>query len=134
MTNTPHLRVAALPTKPLLIWDGECDFCRLWIERWREMTHGEIDYATSQEIATRFPEIPGEQFQKSVVFIDQAGEVFVAAEAIYRSLQGRSSKRWMSWSYDRIPGFAAVSEIAYRFIARHRRFSSAITRLLWGNR
>ena len=39
----------------------------------------------------------------------------------------------MSWSYDRIPGFAAISEIVYRFIARHRTFSSAITRLLWGN-
>src|ERR1017187_219810 len=133
MTNAPHLRVAAPPPRPLLIWDGECLFCRLWIERWREMTHGDIDYATSQEIAERFPGIPSEQFQKSVVFIDTDGEVFVAAEAVYRSLQCRSSKRWMSWSYDRIPGFAAISEIAYRFIARHRRLSSAVTRLLWGN-
>ncbi len=133
MTNAPHLRVVAPPPKPLLIWDGECRFCRLWIERWREMTHGDIDYATSQEIAERFPGIPSEQFQKSVVFIDTDGEVFVAAEAVYRSLQCRSSKRWMSWSYDRIPGFAAISEIAYRFIARHRRLSSAVTRLLWGN-
>jgi predicted DCC family thiol-disulfide oxidoreductase YuxK len=134
MTNASHLRVAASPPKPLLIWDGECDFCRLWIERWREMTGDEIDYATSQEIAARFPEIPSEQFRKSVVFIDQNGEVFVAAEAVYRSLQCRSSKRWMSWSYDRIPGFAAISEIAYRFIACHRGFSSAVTRWLWGNK
>ena len=128
-----NTRVTNPPPKPLLIWDGECHFCRLWIERWREMTHGEIDYATSQEIAARFPEIPSEQFQKSVVLIDQDGEVFVAAEAVYRSLRYRSSKKWMSWSYDRIPGFAAISEIAYRFVARHRTFSSAITRLLWGN-
>jgi lipase maturation factor 1 len=133
MTNVSHLRVAALPQKPLLIWDGDCHFCRLWIERWRAMTQGEIDYATSQEVAVRFPEIPSEQFQKSVVFIDQDGEVSVAAEAVYRSLQCRSSKKWMSWSYDHIPGFAIFSEIAYRFIARHRKFSSAVTRLLWGN-
>src|SRR5207302_10267787 len=31
-----------------------------------------------------------------------------------------------------IPGFAAVSELGYNFIARHRGFASAITQLLWG--
>jgi len=32
-----------------------------------------------------------------------------------------------------VPGFAEVSELAYRFIARHRKVGSAVTRLLWGN-
>ena len=41
-----------------MIWDGECHFCRRWIERWREITAGEVEYATYQEIADRFPEIP----------------------------------------------------------------------------
>src|ERR1700730_6723577 len=133
MAPPPPLRVSNPPPKPLLIWDGDCDFCRLWIERWRAITGGEIDYASYQEVSERFPEIAREQFQKSVVFIDKDGEVFFAAEAVYRSLRCRSSRKWMSWSYDRIPGFAAVSEIAYGFIARHRTFSSAVTRLLWGN-
>ena len=44
------------------------------------MTHGEIDYATSQEIAARFPEIPGEQFQKSVVFIDSDDNIIVSSD------------------------------------------------------
>ncbi|MEY2542445.1 MAG: hypothetical protein QOI22_2047 [Verrucomicrobiota bacterium] len=131
MANEPHLRVAARPPRPLLIWDGDCHFCRLWIERWREITRGEIDYATSQEVADRFPEIPRDQFGKSVVFIDKDGEVFFAAEAVYRSL--RASRKWLSWSYDRIPGFAAISEIGYKIIARNRGLSSALTRLLWGN-
>ena len=126
-----EIRVSNPPSKPLFIWDRDCHFCRLWIERWHEMTRGEIDYAASQEVAARFPEIPRDQFQKSVVLIDKDGQVFFAAEAVYRSLQCRS--KWMSWSYDRIPGFAALSEIAYGFVARHRGFSSAVTRLLWGN-
>src|ERR1700726_1320023 len=133
MNDSLHPRVASPPSKPLMIWDGDCHFCRLWIERWREITGGEVEYATYQEAADRFPEIPREQFQKSVVLIDKDGEVFFAAEAVYRSLRCRSSKRWMSWAYDRIPGFAAISEILYGFIARHRSFSSAVTRLLWGN-
>ena len=116
-----------------MIWDGECHFCRLWIERWREITGGEVDYATYQEAAARFPEISREQFQHAVAFIDQEGKVFFAAEAVYRSLRCRSSRKWLAWSYDHVPGFASVSETVYKFIARHRNFGSAITRLLWGS-
>ena len=128
-----HPRVSNPPPKPLLIWDGDCHFCRLWIERWQVITRGEVDYATYQEMADRFPEIPREQFQKSVVFVDKDGEVFFAAEAVYRSLRYRSSRKWLLWSYDRVPGFAAFSEIAYKIVARNRGFGSSITRLLWGN-
>jgi len=133
MANEPHLHVAAPPPKPLLIWDGDCHFCRLWIERWQVITRGEVDYATYQELTDRFPEIPKGQFQKSVVFVDKDGEVFFAAEAVYRSLRYRSSRKWLSWSYDRVPAFAALSEIAYKIVARNRGFGSSITRLLWGN-
>ena len=127
------LRVSHPPTKPLLMWDGECAFCRLWIERWREITAGKADYATYQEAAHRFPEIPAEQFKRAMALIEPDGETFFAAEAVYRSLRYRPSRRWMAWSYDRVPGFAAISEIAYRFIAGHRGLGSTFTRLLWGN-
>src|SRR6184192_343270 len=127
-----HLRVSNPPSKPLMIWDGECHFCRRWIERWREITAGEVDYATYQEAADRFPEIPLEQFQRAVAFIEPDGKTFFAAEAVYRSLACRSSRKWMAWSYDQVPGFAAISEIAYGFIARHRKVGSAFTRVLWG--
>ena len=125
-------RVSNLPPKPLLIWDGECHFCRRWIERWRVITGTEVDYAPYQEIAQRFPEIPREQFQRSVAYIDRNGQVFVAAAAVYRSLRCCRSKKWLWWSYQHIPGFATVSELAYRAIAANRPFASAMTRLLWG--
>jgi len=132
MPNKSRIRVASPPAKPLLIWDGECDFCRLWVERWREITAGRIDYATYQKAAERFPEIPANQFTSAMAFIEPDGDVFFAAEAVYRSLACRFSREWLAWSYDYVPGFAAVSETGYRFIARHRGFASAVTRLLWG--
>jgi lipase maturation factor 1 len=132
MTNERHTRVANPTSKPLLIWDGECDFCRLWIERWRVITAGHVDYATYQEVADHFPEIPRDDFKRAMAFIEPDGETFSAAEAVYRSLRYRSSKKWLAWSYDHVPGFAAVSELAYKLIARHRKFASAVTRLLWG--
>src|SRR5216117_314771 len=132
MTNQLHLRVSNPPPKPLMIWDGECHFCKRWVERWREITAGEVDYATYQEAAHQFPEIPIEQFKRAVALIEPDGEAFLAAEAVYRSLRYRSSRKWLTWSYDHIPGFAAVSETAYKFIARHRGLGSTVTRLLWG--
>jgi lipase maturation factor 1 len=116
-----------------MIWDGECHFCKRWIERWREITAGKVDYATYQEAAARFPEIPIERFKRAVAFIEPDGEAFFAAEAVYRSLRYRSSRKWLAWSYDHVPGFAGISEAAYKFIARHRSLGSTFTRLLWGN-
>jgi hypothetical protein len=58
--------------------------------------------------------------------------VFFAAEAVYHSLRHRPSRKWLAWSYDHVPGFAAISETAYKFIARHRGLGSTVTRLLWG--
>lgn len=131
MSTRPH--VSNPPPKPVMIWDGDCHFCRRWIERWREITRGAIDYATSQESAERFPEIPREQFERSVILIESDGTVYSGAEAVFRSLRCRSSKKWLAWSYEHVPGFAPVSETFYKIISRNRRFASAITRLLWGN-
>ena len=127
------LLVSNPPPKPLMIWDGECHFCKRWIERWREITAGKVDYATYQEAAARFPEIPIEQFKRAVALIEPDGEAFFAAKAVYRSLRYRSSRKWLAWSYDHVPGFAGISEAAYKFIARHRSLGSTFTRLLWGN-
>jgi predicted DCC family thiol-disulfide oxidoreductase YuxK len=132
MNDEPGIRVSNPPPKPLLIWDGECHFCRLWIERWQEITADKVEYAPYQKAAQRFPEISIDQFQQAIVFIEPDGKALFAAEAVYRSLAYRRSRAWLAWAYDHVPGFAAVSEAGYSFIARHRKFASAVTRLFWG--
>src|SRR5947207_6284547 len=132
MKARSDLRVSNPPRRPLMIWDGECHFCRRWIERWREITAGQIDFATYQEAAGRFPEITLEQFRRTIAFVEPDGKIVFAAEAVYRSLACRSSRKWLPWCYDHVLGFAAISEIGYSFIARHRKFGSTVTRLLWG--
>jgi predicted DCC family thiol-disulfide oxidoreductase YuxK len=132
MSDEPRIRVSNPPPKPLLIWDGECHFCRLWIERWREITAGKVEYATYQEAAERFPEVSVDQFRHAIVFIEPDGRVFFAAEAVYRSLACQRSREWLAWSYDHLPGFAAVSEMLYSVMARRRKLASAVTGFLWG--
>ncbi len=119
------------PAKPIVVFDGDCHFCRRWIERWRELTGGAVEYAPFQEVAERFPEIPRENFEEAVHFIDSDGRVYRGAEAVFRSL-GQNAKCW-TWCYRHLPGFAPLTDALYSFIARRRRFASFFTRLLWGN-
>lgn len=96
------------------------------------MTMGKVDYTTYQKATDRFPEIPPDEFNRSLVLIQPDGTVAFAADAVYCSLAYRRSREWLAWSYHHVPGFAAVSETGYGLIARHRKFASAVTRLLWG--
>jgi predicted DCC family thiol-disulfide oxidoreductase YuxK len=118
--------------KPLLVYDGDCGFCRRWIERWRETTRDRVEYAPYQEVAARFPHIPLNDFKESVQYIEPDGRTSRAAEAVFRSLATVPSCRWMLWLYSSVPGVHAVSEIFYRLVARRRAFFSRITHFFWG--
>src|ERR1700693_177000 len=125
-------RVAAPPDKPLLLWDGDCGFCGRWILRWKSLTWDRVNYAPSQDAALRFPEIPPEDFRQSVQLILPDGRVFSGAEAVFLSLSLAPRRGWLLAPYRRLPGFAALAELAYRTIARHRGAASAATLALWG--
>ena len=120
------------PERPLVIFDGDCSFCRAWVDRWRQITGERADYVAFQEIGEQFPEIPREAFKASVQLILPDGEVFSAAHAVFRLLAlvpGRSVPLWL---YERVPAFRPVSEAGYRLIARHRSLGYRVTKWFWG--
>src|SRR5205085_104804 len=100
-------------------------------ERWRQETGDAVEYEPSQEVASEFPEIPAGEFESAVILITPDGKVYGAAEAVFRSL-ACGGRRWPLLLYDKVPGFARSSEIAYDFVSRHRELASKLTRLLWG--
>lgn len=121
------------PPKPLVVFDGDCHFCRRWIERWKELTAGAVDYLPFQEVAAQFPEIPSEAFADALHFIEGDGAVYRGAEAVFRSLGMLRGGRALVWCYEHLPVFAPLTEAAYRVIASNRMVASFFTRLLWGN-
>lgn len=133
MKRVPHLHVANPPPRPLMLFDGDCHFCTRWIERWREMTRGKVDYAKSQEVGAQYPEIPPSAFANAVQFIEPDGTVYRAAEAVFRSLSYARGGKWTRWCYEHVPGFAPATETAYHLVARNRMLASKATRLLWGD-
>jgi predicted DCC family thiol-disulfide oxidoreductase YuxK len=126
--------VAAPPAKPLMLYDGDCKFCTLWIDRWQLVTGDCVEYLPFQDphVATQFPEIPRDQFESAVQLILPDGSVFSAAEAVFRSLACNPQEQWLLDLYQHSPVFVRVSETGYRFVARHRKLFSTLTWLLWG--
>lgn len=104
-----------------MVYDGDCLFCRRWIERWRQITGDRVEYRAAQEID--FPEIPPELFARSVVLIEPDGSVYMGAEAVFRALNRAHLYRYI----------ARPAERAYRFVADHRALFSRLTRWLWGD-
>ena len=128
------IRVAAPPPKPLMIFDGDCYFCTLWIRRWQQLTGDAVDYLPSQNerIAAHFSEIPRERFQSSVQLIETDGTVYSGAEAVFRALAKNPKRQWPLRAYEKIPAVTPVTECAYHFVAGHRTFFSTLTKWFWG--
>ena len=110
----------APPGPPLLIWDGECGFCRRWIGRWRKVTGDRVTYEPYQSAAARFPQIPRERFAAAVHLIESDGQVSSGAEAAFRSLAYAPGHGAWFTLYRRLPLFAALSEAGYRAVASRR--------------
>ena len=128
------LRVATPPPKPLMVYDGDCNFCTLWIRRWRQLTGDNVEYLPAQDprVRVQFPEIPGQEFDTAVQLIETDGTVFSGAEAVFRTLAHNPTRRWLLRTYENSPAFMGFTEWAYRLVARHRTFFSRLTRWFWG--
>jgi predicted DCC family thiol-disulfide oxidoreductase YuxK len=120
------------PEKPLLVYDGDCGFCRKWVMRWRRRIGDRLDYAPFQQVAERFPEIPPERFRHAVHLRLADGRWARGAEAVFLSLSHAPGGGALRWMYERVPGFAAVSEGCYRLVAGHRAGFDRLTDRLWG--
>ena len=106
--------------KPFLIYDGDCGFCKKWIERFRKITGDRVEYTPSQEVGDRHPHISKEQFEQSVWLIEPNGKISGGAEAVFRALATSMWWRWLLFLYVALPGFAPFSEWIYRWVADHR--------------
>jgi predicted DCC family thiol-disulfide oxidoreductase YuxK len=122
-------------SRPLLIYDGNCDFCLQWISRWREMTGEKVEYQPYQEIAHFYPDIGLERFEEAVQLIDTDGQVLSGAAAVMRVLEASGARRWRlaRWLMCKIPGASVAAERAYSWIAARRTTASALTRFLWAD-
>jgi predicted DCC family thiol-disulfide oxidoreductase YuxK len=111
---------------PVLIYDGRCSFCKIWIDYWKRLTGDRVEYAASQDVADQYPQIPRAQFGKSVQLVRQDGTVASGARAVFESLDMRKT-------YERSRVFAWFAEQVYAFAAARRDLFYWLTRLTFGS-
>jgi predicted DCC family thiol-disulfide oxidoreductase YuxK len=121
-----------VPDRPLLVFDGDCSFCKALVDYGKQITGERVRYAPYQEVGPQFPRISREDFASAVKLILPGGEVRSGAHAVFSALERTPGKGWMLELYSRIPGVAPISETAYRAVARHRSLAYRVTKLLWG--
>ena len=119
-------RVNQPPAKPLMIYDGECGFCRRWIARWKRVTGDRVDFAASQtdHVRSNFPELTQAQLDEAFHLILPDGSVLFGAEAVLASLSSLERCSCLLRWYRGNTAFARFSEWCYHFVAKHRRFFS----------
>lgn len=104
---------------PVLYYDGNCAFCRHWVNYWKTLTERRVVYTsvTTQRLPT-------------VRLVDSDGREYQAAAAVFRLLTyGGRPRLW--WSYRFLPGFALFSELLYRYISHRRSFFHTFTHWFW---
>jgi predicted DCC family thiol-disulfide oxidoreductase YuxK len=117
---------------PVLLFDGDCAFCRLWVGYWQRQTGERVSYSPWQTSLEQFPGITAEECKQAVQFVGPQGSAS-GAHAAFLILAFLPRYRWLLWLYNHLPGFGAITEWGYRLIAAHRDAGYRVTRLLWGN-
>jgi len=121
----------------MIIFDGDCGFCRYCVEYARAVTDveagGGVRYEPYQRVAAQYPDIAVEEFKASIRLITPAARYSGAAAAFHVLALAPRLRGWL-WCYRFVPLFAVVAEMLYRFTARHRGAVYQVARPLFGAR
>jgi predicted DCC family thiol-disulfide oxidoreductase YuxK len=118
--------------RPVLVYDADCGFCVYWARYWRKLTGDTVEYRPYQEVAAQYPAISLDDFRRAVQYIAPDGQAASGADASFRTLSHARGKGLGAALYRRLPGFAALSELIYAFIAAHRPAFHRVSLILWG--
>jgi predicted DCC family thiol-disulfide oxidoreductase YuxK len=131
-TDSPQNGAVTTDPRPMLVYDVDCAFCVYWARYWQKLTGEMVNYRPYQEIADQHPDVPLADFQRGVQYLTPDGRRASSAEASFLTLSHAPGKRFWLTLYKRVPGFAAVSEWIYAFIATHRSAFYRVSLFLWG--
>lgn len=111
-----------LATRPTLIYDGECGFCRRSADfvrrRDREQRLALIPFQDQAGVAAFGIPLPALAAAMHLVLPD--GRVFAGADAAPEVLKLLPGWRWLAWPF-RLPGVLPAARRVYAWIARRRR-------------
>lgn len=105
-----------------LIYDGECEFCKRWVDRIRRLDlSNHITFMTcqSEERKRLFPNISELECLEAMQAVLPNGRVFPGADAAVYILKELPRCRWIAFFF-KIPGILPIARLVYKWIARNR--------------
>jgi predicted DCC family thiol-disulfide oxidoreductase YuxK len=105
-----------------VIYDGKCGFCRTKIQDIQRLdSERQLQFMPRQNAETeqRFPQIKSLELNEGILLIDQHGQIYVAADAMYEIGRRLPKTRAISSIY-RLPIIKQIIQLGYKFIAANR--------------
>lgn len=126
------LFVSRPPDNPVLIYDGECGFCRRMVRLWQNLTRGAAAALPlqSSKIASMFPELDLAKLEVAVHWVDTTGRVTEGAEAAFHSVE--SVFPCLIRLHQNHELAREIAEKVYHWVARNRKSLSAVACSLFG--
>ncbi|MBN8230754.1 lipase maturation factor family protein [Corallococcus macrosporus] len=111
--------------RPLVLFDGDCGFCKRWVARWRQDTGGRVRFAPGTGWLRALLGVPKKDMLRAMQLVEPSGRRSSGAEAVFRMLAW--SPRWSTRAAARLgllPGVRQVAGAVYSVIAHNRRRAS----------
>ncbi len=117
--------------RAVVVWDGQCTFCRRWASRWYALTGNTFAWTTLQSQGDSLT-IDRASLESALHLLEPDGTHVQGAEAVF-TIQSRGGvRRWPLWLYRHVPGFKACTEWAYAWLANHRGGADRCSRAVLG--
>ncbi len=106
----------------VLLYDGDCDFCRYWVSwlaRRDRGSHILLLPASERRSLPALPDISDEALDQAMHLVTPEGVVLAGATAIPELLRQLDRWRWLAPLF-RVPGVRQLADRVYSMVARRR--------------
>ena len=110
------------PAKPVIIYDGECNFCLSGIRRIHDRDQADQFLYTprqTQDLLGLHPQLAEIESKAGMRLIDQSGKVHCGADAVYQIYRRIGKYRYITWIY-LVPIIRTLLKGIYLIISKNR--------------
>ena len=106
--------------KPVLLFDGHCNFCRGGADQLIKLSRGALELVSFQEpgVLDRFPGLTHEACMQAMQLVDRGGQVHSGVAAVVQGLSARWFGPVLKLYY--LPGIRQLSDLLYKQVAKAR--------------
>jgi predicted DCC family thiol-disulfide oxidoreductase YuxK len=111
------------PATDVVIYDGECNFCKAQVARLRSLDRfgQRLSFISLHDprVNERYPDLTHDQLMEQMFVVDQQGNRFGGSDAV-RYLSRRLPLLWPAMPILHLPGTAGLWRWAYHQVAKRR--------------